>query len=97
MTIGVVAKLKIKVGQEAVFKEVFGALQAAVRATEPGCKQYDLFHSKKEPQVFTIMEQYATQADLDAHGKTAHFTGAGPKLFPLLDGMPVIEYLDKIS
>ena len=29
MTIGVVAKLKIKAGQEAAFKAVFGALQAA--------------------------------------------------------------------
>lgn len=97
MTIGVVAKIKVKAGQEAAFKDVFGALQAAVRANEPGCKQYDLFHSKKEPQVFVVMEQYASQADMDAHGKSAHFTAAGPKLFHLLDGMPVIEYSDKIS
>jgi quinol monooxygenase YgiN len=97
MTIGVVAKIKVKAGQEAAFKDVFGALQAAVRANEPGCKQYDFFQSKKEPQVFVVMEQYASQADLDAHGKTPHFTAAGPKMFPLLDGMPVIEFSDKIS
>lgn len=97
MTIGVVAKLKIKAGQEDAFKDVFGALQAAVRAQEPGCKQYDLFQSKKEPQMFVVMEQYATQADLEAHGKTAHFAAAGPKLFALLDGAPVLEYSSKIS
>lgn len=97
MTIGVIAKLKIKAGHEATFKEVIGALQASVRAHEPGCKQYDCFQSKNEPQVFVMFEQYADQAALDAHGKTAHFTAAGPKLFPLLDGAPVIEYSNKIS
>ena len=97
MTIGVVAKLKIKAGHQREFETVFGELQAAVRANEPGNKQYDLFRSKTDPQTYVVMEQYADAAALDAHRKMPHMAATGPKLMPLLDGAPVIEASDKIS
>lgn len=97
MTIGIVAKIKVKIGQADAFKDVFAELQTSVRAHEKGCKQYDLFQSKSDPQLFVVMEQYATQADLDAHGRSAHMAAAGPKLMPLLDGRPDLEFSEKVS
>ena len=41
-----------------------------------------------------MMERYASQADLDAHGKTAYFQATMPKLGACLAGPPQIDYLD---
>jgi quinol monooxygenase YgiN len=43
------------------------------------------------------MEQYASQADLDSHGKTEYFAAAGPKLGACLAGAPEISYFDSID
>ena len=43
------------------------------------------------------MEQYATQADLDAHGKTDYFRAAGPALGSVLGGAPTLQFLDKVE
>ncbi len=95
--LGIVATLKIKAGSESAFEAVFKDLQAKVRANEPGCLQYDFFRSKKDPQTYVMMEQYATAADLDAHGKSDHFKAGGAAMFAHLDGAPVIQVLDKVS
>ncbi len=42
------------------------------------------------------MEQYKSQADLDAHRTMPHFAAAGPKLGAVLDGRPSIEIMDKV-
>lgn len=97
MPIGVVATLKVQPGKEDDFIAVFKDLQAQVRANEKGCLQYDLCRSQKEPATFVIMEQYADADALKAHGKTAYFQAAFPKLGAVLAGAPAIEYLDKLS
>jgi quinol monooxygenase YgiN len=96
MTIGIVATLKVKAGKEAEFEAIFSELQAQVKANEPGALQYELFKSKANASTYIVMEQYKTDADLAAHGKTAHFVAAGPKLGGVLDGRPGIEVLQKL-
>jgi quinol monooxygenase YgiN len=96
MTIGIVATLKVKAGKEAEFETVFRDLQAAVKANEPGALQYEAFKSKTSESTYVIMEQYKSEADLAAHGKTPHFMAAGPKLGAVLDGRPGIERLEKL-
>jgi quinol monooxygenase YgiN len=39
---------------------------------EPGCKQYDLYHSDKRGQFF-LCERWESQAALDLHMATPHF------------------------
>lgn len=92
--IGVVAKLTIAEGKHAEFEEVAKDLMAKVKANEPGTLTYQLYKSKKDPNVYIFMEQYASQADLEAHGKTPYFAAAGPKLGPCLAGAPEIDYYD---
>jgi quinol monooxygenase YgiN len=96
MTIGIVATLKVKPGKEAEFEALFRDLQGQVKANEPGALQYEVFKSKSNAFTYVVMEQYKTDADLAAHGKTAHFTAAGPKLGAVLDGRPTIEILSKL-
>jgi len=95
--IGVVATLRIAEGKEAEFEGVAKDLMAKVKANEPGTLTYQLYKSKKDANTYIFMEQYATQADLEAHGKTEYFAAAGPKLGPCLAGAPDIQYFDIVE
>lgn len=95
--IGVVAKLTIAAGKEAEFETAATALMAQVVANEPGVITYQLYKSKSDPQTYLFMEQYASQDDLTAHGKTDYFLAAQPKLGPLLAAMPDVQYYDSVG
>jgi quinol monooxygenase YgiN len=94
--IGVIATLTVAEGKNADFEAAFGELQAAVRANEPGNEFYALCQSRENPQQYKVLERYADQAALDAHGKSDHFRASGPKLAPCMAAPPVLEYLDGI-
>jgi quinol monooxygenase YgiN len=96
MGIGVVATLTVAEGKNAEFETIFGELAAAVRANEPGNLFYTLTRSRSNPQVYRVLECYADQQALDAHGKTEYLRAAGPKLGPCLASAPEIEYLDAV-
>ena len=94
MMIGLVVTLKVKDGKQEEFEGVARELIAAVRANEPGNAQYTLTRKQGSTTEYVFLEQYKSQADLDAHGKTAHYTTLAPKLGPCLDGRPDMIRLD---
>jgi quinol monooxygenase YgiN len=96
MAIGVVATIKIKEGANEAFEAVANELMAAVRANEPGNKVYQFCRSKAEPTTYVVMEIYADQAALEAHGKSEHFRTIGPKMGPSMAGRPDVQYFDTI-
>ncbi|HWA31453.1 MAG TPA: putative quinol monooxygenase [Rhizomicrobium sp.] len=96
MAIGVVATLKVAEGKNADFEAVFRDLAAQVKANEPGNQLYRVFKSKADAQTYVVMEVYADQAALEAHGKSDHFRAAGPKIAPTMAGRPDIQYFDSI-
>ena len=96
MAIGVIATLKVQEGKGAEFEGVFRDLAAQVRANEPGNKLYQVLKSRNDANTYIVMEIYADQAALEAHGKSDHFKAAGPKIGPTLAGRPDIHYLDTI-
>lgn len=67
----VVAVLSAKAGSEEL---VGGALAALVAPTreEAGCIAYDLYTSASTPGTWITVEQWRSQADLDAHMQTPH-------------------------
>jgi quinol monooxygenase YgiN len=95
--IGVVATLKVQDGKNAEFEAVFTALAAQVRANEKGNLAYALTRSRADPNTYKVLELYADQDALTAHGQTDYFKAAGPKLGPCLAGRPEIEYLDGVG
>ncbi|MCI4644924.1 MAG: antibiotic biosynthesis monooxygenase [Hyphomonadaceae bacterium] len=95
--IGVVAKLTIAEGKHAEFEQVAKDLMAKVKANEPGTLTYQLYKSKSDANVYIFMEQYATEDDLKAHGKTEYFKAAGPQLAPCLAAAPDIQYFDIVE
>ncbi|MDA1075226.1 MAG: putative quinol monooxygenase [Proteobacteria bacterium] len=93
--IAVIAKLNVAAGKEAAFEEVMLGLAKEVRANEAGCDLYTL--CKDADGNYLMLELYKTAEDLDAHGKTAHFKGAGPKFAGLMAGAPSIQRLEVIG
>ncbi|MFK8049272.1 MAG: putative quinol monooxygenase [Halioglobus sp.] len=96
MAIGVVAKITIQEGKNAEFEAAFLALAEQVKANEPGNIFYILHRSKTDPVVYKVLEQYHSEADLDAHGKSQHFADANKILGPLVAAAPEVEVLDTV-
>ena len=95
--IGVVAVIRAKEGREAEFEQAFGAMTAQVKANEPGNMMYQLTRSRTEPRTYKVLEMYADQAAMDAHGASEHFKAGGRSLRDLVEGRPEIEVLDAVA
>lgn len=96
MAIGVVATIKIKPGTNEAFEAVAKELMAAVRANEPGNKVYQFCKSKAQSETYVVLEIYADQAAVEAHGKSEHFRTIGAKMGPSMAGRPDVQYLDTV-
>lgn len=97
MTIALLATLKTQPGKGAEFEAAFGELQAAVRANETGCLQYDLFRATKEDDTYYVYEQYADEAAVAAHRGAEHAKAPGAKVGATLAGRPDVKVLAKVS
>ena len=93
----VVAKLKVKQGQEEALIAGLRKMIAHVKANEPGTQTYVLHRSTANPSQFLVYEVYADQAAFAAHsGSDAmreFFTLAGT----LLDGRAEIEMYEEVD
>jgi quinol monooxygenase YgiN len=96
MAVGVIARLKIQEGKNEEFEAIFKELQAAVAANEPNNNFYAIHRSANDPQTYVVLEQYADQAALDAHGKTDHFRTLGAKMGGCMAGAPEIEVMEAV-
>jgi quinol monooxygenase YgiN len=94
--IGVIATLKVQDGKNAEFEAIFTELAKQVRANEKGNLAYALTKSRSDPNTYKVLELYADQDALTAHGQTEYFKAAGPKMGPCMGGRPEIEYLDGV-
>ena len=61
---------------------------AAQSHLEAGCLNYDVLQNTGDPNDFTLVEEWTTEAALDAHLKTQHVQDAFAKGVPLLAKEP---------
>jgi quinol monooxygenase YgiN len=59
--------------------KIYEELVAKTRQ-ENGCAAYDLFEAVNDPATLTIIEEWESQAHLDAHTQTEHFKTLFPKI-----------------
>lgn len=97
MSIALVVTLTVQDGKGEELEGVFRELAAKVRANEPGNQAYKLAKSRTEPNVYKVLEIYADQDALTAHGQSDHFKTLSPKMGPCLAGRPAMEMLDGID
>ena len=95
MAIGMIATLKIQEGKNAEFEEVFLRLQAAVRENEPGNNFYAL-HRTDDPTTYVVMEQYADEEAMNAHGASDHFRSLGREMGAFMAGRPELQRLEAV-
>lgn len=95
--IGVVAVIRAREGREQEFEQVFAEMTAKVKANEPGNHMYQLTKSRSEPRTYKVLEMYADQAAVEAHGASEHFKDGGRRLRDLVEGRPEVEFLDAVE
>ena len=63
--------------------------QARLSSEEAGCVRFEVYHSQADVQLFLLIEQWETQADLDRHKEAKAFTELYiPKVIPLVSRVP---------
>ena len=94
--IAIIAHLPVAEGKESEFERVMGELAQKVRDGEPGCTLYQL-HKNKKSGEYVMIERYADQDALAAHGQTEHFKEYFPKLGACLSARPDIQIFDEVG
>jgi quinol monooxygenase YgiN len=83
MNVRVVARVVALPDKVAEVKSVLLELIDPTRQ-ENGCIVYELLHNHKDPTDFTFVEEWETQALLDAHLASPHIAAAASQLEGLL-------------
>jgi len=63
---------------------------------EDGCISYTLLQNRTDPTDFTFVEEWANDAAIDAHLKSAHVTRALAELTDLLSAPPDIRKYNSV-
>jgi quinol monooxygenase YgiN len=91
-TVTVVALIKVKPGSEDAAVAVFEPVIAQTHE-EAGCVKYTLQRSNADPQQLIMVEQWASQADLDAHFQKPYMGALFTDLADHLAEPPAIHFL----
>jgi quinol monooxygenase YgiN len=81
--IDVVAHIHAKPGREAEVRAILEGFLAPTRKEE-GCLRYDLFVDLTDAGKFTFIEEWTSEAALEAHGRSAHILSGRAKMPELL-------------
>ncbi len=95
--ITVIAKLKVKAGSDAAFRQAADKMIAHVTANEPGALTYVLYRSTADPNEFVFLEVYADQAALAVHGSSEAMQQFFGAIGGLLDGRPDITLYEELG
>ena len=83
----VILRLSAKPDKVDELKRVLTGLAAPTRQ-EPGCLSYEIFQNLADPCDFTFVEEWASDAALDAHWQAPHTQDALARGVPLLAASP---------
>jgi quinol monooxygenase YgiN len=63
---------------------------------EPGCLLYDVCRSKADPNELLVLEEWESQAVLEAHMATPHFQAFVARIGAALAGEPELEFIERL-
>ena len=90
MSIRLTVQLQIQPGKNADFESAASAAIGRVKADDAGCEMYDLFRSVDDDTRYVMVESWASQENLDAHGKSPAMAEMA-KIGPFLAGAPLMH------
>lgn len=76
--VNLLVMIEVQPGKRAIQIEAFEKLRPLV-LSEPGCIQYELFSDTEDENKFILVEKWASEEALAAHGKTEHMLAAGAR------------------
>ena len=85
-TVSVIVRIQLSAESAPAYAEAAKAVVAATRE-EVGCQWYGIAVDVTDPCIVWVSEQWASQADLDAHLKTPHVAA-------FLEACAALEILD---
>jgi quinol monooxygenase YgiN len=63
--------------------------QGTLSRQEPGCARFEVYHSKADPKVFMLIEQWESEESLNVHRKAKSYLEVyQPKVLPLVERVP---------
>lgn len=92
----VILRLAAKPDKVEELKRVLIGLVAPTRK-EAGCLSYEILQNRADPTDFTFVEEWASEAALDAHWATPHVQDALARGVPLLAAQPDDRRYTKIA
>jgi quinol monooxygenase YgiN len=92
----VILRLAAKPDKVEELKAILTSLVAPTRK-EAGCLSYEIFQNRADPCDFTFVEEWASDAALDAHWATPHVQDALARGVPLLAAEPDNRRYRKIA
>jgi quinol monooxygenase YgiN len=92
----VILRLAAKPDKVEELKAILTSLVAPTRK-EAGCLSYEIFQNRADPCDFTFVEEWASDAALDAHWATPHVQDALVRGVPLLAAEPDDRRYRKIA
>jgi len=88
----VVARVVARPGKEDELRTLLrGLIVIEPTRREPGCVTYELLQNTADPTDFTFVEEWRSDADLDAHLQSAHLRQARSRLPELTVADPDIR------
>jgi quinol monooxygenase YgiN len=90
MTLRVVARIAVRPDKVTEAKAILSGFIAPTRK-ESGCISYVLLQNNADPTDFTFVEEWESDAALDAHLKTPHISAGLEKMPSLVTGPPDIR------
>ena len=91
-----IEQLRAKPGREAELAERMASLADAIRE-EPGCLEVRRARSSHEARLFLLLSRYASDAALDDHVRSPHYTEALPALMDCLEQPPEVVLFEEIE
>ena len=90
-----IARIRAQSGQGDAIAAALLDLAGPSRA-ESGCHLYDVCRSTTDPDTLLVLEEWESQAALDAHMATPHFTAFVERIGGLLAGTPELETIERL-
>ena len=75
MAIGLTVEFTVAEGKAEAFEAFMAGATAKVKAEDAGCNLYDLFRSVDDDTRYLLLESWATEEDIEAHGKSEAMQG----------------------
>ena len=90
-----IARLRARPGQEELVADALRTLAAPSRE-EAGCREYVPCQAKDDPAALLVLEEWESQAALDAHMQTPHFEAFLAEVGEALAGEPQLELIERL-